>query len=238
MFLESFRHLIEIVALKKQNELNFSRIDSENKRISDLEERRKKSQIQNENLKIEDKNLKLTEMQNQIEDLQARLNKLTAQLGMATTAAQETAFKNQIHTTQTEIDKLEEIYFGNLEKSEEYNNTIKENNDFFQGSLSTLEEIKTEVKKAVQLEDDIISNRNKRIDALLEICHPSMKSLYLELEKKFKPKSPVSFLIDKKCNACHMALDSVMRSSLEEGRSLECCPNCSRLIIPETAKIY
>ena len=238
MFLESFRHLIEIIALKKQNDQNISTIASENKRISDLEERRKKSQIDNENLKLEDKNLKLTELQNQIEDLQARLNKLTTQLGMATTVTQESAFKNQIQTTQSQRDQLEEIYFGNLEKSDEINNTIKENNDFFQGSLSTLEEIRIEVQKVIENENEIITNRNNRIEALFELCHPSMKSLYLDLEKKFKPKSPVSFLIDKKCNACHMALDSVLRSSLEEGRSLECCPNCSRLVIPETAKIY
>ncbi len=238
MFLESFRHLIEIEALKKQNQQNLETVASENKRISDLDERRKKSQTQNEELKIEDKNLKLTDMQNQIEDLQARLNKLTSQLTQATTVAQETAFKNQIQTTQSEIDKLEEIYFENLEKSEEINNSIKENNEFFKGSLTTLDDIKKEVAAVVLNEENIIANRNKRIDALTENLHPSMKSLYNDLVKKFKPKSPVSYLIDKKCTSCHMAVDAIMKSSLEEGRSLECCPNCSRLLIPETAKIY
>lgn len=238
MFLESFRHLIEIEALKKQNQQNAETIASENKRISDLEERRKKSQSQNEELKIEEKNLKLTDMQNQIEDLQARLNKLTSQLSMATTVTQETAFKNRIQTTQSEIDKLEEIYFGNLEKSEEINNTIKENNEFFKGSLATLEDIKREVAGVIANEESIIANRNKRVDALMELLPPSMKSLYIDLIKKFKPKSPVSYLIDKKCTSCHMAVDSTMKSSLEEGRSLECCPNCSRLLIPETAKTY
>jgi predicted nucleic acid-binding Zn-ribbon protein len=238
MFLESFRHLIEIEALKKQNQQNAATIANENKRISDLEERRKKSQLQNENLKIEGQSLKLIEMQNQIEDLQLRLNKLTAQLGMATTMAQETAFKNQIQTTHTEIEKLEMTYFENLETSEAISNTIKENNEFFKGSLTTLEEIRTEVDKTAASEEAIITNRNKRIASLMDLCHPSLKSLYLDLEKKFKPKSPVSYLIDKKCSACFITVDSIMKTSLEEGRTLEFCPNCSRLLIPETAKIY
>jgi predicted nucleic acid-binding Zn-ribbon protein len=238
MFLESFRHLIEIEALKKQNQQNFDRITSENKRISDLEERRKKSQSQNEDLKIEEKNLKLLESQNQIEDLQGRLNKLTAQLAMATTLPQETAFKNQIQTIETEIEKLEELYFEKLEKSEEILTAIKENNDFFHGSLSTLAEIKSEVEKAVASEEVIIANRTKRIDALVGQCRPDFIKIYLDLEIKFKPKNCVSYLVDKKCTACHMMTDSTLRSSLEEGRSLECCPNCSRLLIPETAKIY
>ncbi|MBC7715085.1 MAG: hypothetical protein H7177_17195 [Rhizobacter sp.] len=230
--------MIEIEALKKQNQQNADTISSENKRISDLEERRKKSQSQNEILKIEEKNLKLTDSQNQIEDLQGRLTKLTSQLAMATTLPQETAFKNQIQTIQSEIEKLEESYFENLEKSEEIQNTIKENNDFFNGSLITLEEIKTEVAKVIATEEVIIANRIKRIDALMDLCNPSMKSVYLDLEKKFKPKSCVAYLIDKKCSACHMATDATLRSTLEEGRGLECCPNCSRLLIPETAKIY
>ncbi|MBC7426983.1 MAG: hypothetical protein H7336_00135 [Bacteriovorax sp.] len=238
MFLESFRHLIEIEALKKQNQQNADVIASENKRISDLEERRKKSQTQNENFKIDEKNLKLTDSQNQIEDLQGRLTKLTAQLAMATTLPQETAFKNQIQTIQNEIEKLEKTYFENLEKSEKILNTIKENNDFFAGSLATLDDIKNEVAKTVAGEEVIIANRTKRIDALMDLCHPSMKSLYLDMEKRFKPKSCVAYLIDKKCSACHMATDATLKSTLEEGRGLECCPNCSRLLIPETAKIY
>jgi predicted nucleic acid-binding Zn-ribbon protein len=62
--------------------------------------------------------------------------------------------------------------------------------------------------------------------------------MYREVELKFKNKSPVSFLIDKKCSECHMLADSMLKTSLEEGRSLEFCPSCGRMLIPETAKIY
>lgn len=238
MFLDSFRHLIEIEALKKENITNLARIASENKRISDLEERRKKTLVLNENLALEEKSLKLTESQNQIEDLQQRLSKLTSQLSLAVTEKEQIAFENQIKLVKDEIEKLEILYFEKLEKSEEYLALIQENIEFMKGSVNTLEDIKKEVKENIAKEEVIIENRKKRIDSLTELCHPSLKTLYLDLEKRFAPKSPVSFLIDKKCTACHMQVDAVLAHSLDEGRTLETCPSCSRLLIPETARIY
>jgi predicted nucleic acid-binding Zn-ribbon protein len=238
MFMDSFRHLIEIVALKKENLTNLGRIASENKRISDLEERRKKTLILNENLALEEKKLKLTESQNQIEDLQLRFSKLTSQLSLAITEKEQIAFENQIKIVKNEIENLEILYFENLEKSEEYLQLIQENNEFMKGSIDTLEEIKKEVKENISKEEVIIENRKKRIDSLTDLCEPSLKSLYLDLEKRFAPKAAVSFLIDRKCTACHMLVDTVLSHSLDEGRSLETCPSCSRLLIPDTARLY
>ena len=110
MFLESFRHLIEIEALKEQNLKNSLQIASENKRISDLEERRKKLLLQNENLKIDEKNLKLSESQNKIDDLQIRLNKLNSQLSLSVTEKEQIAFENQIKIIKEEIAKILEFY--------------------------------------------------------------------------------------------------------------------------------
>ena len=239
MFLESFRHLIEIEALKRENQQNLERISSENKRISDLEQRRSKTLLQNEDLRLEEKNLKLEESQYQIEDWQLRLNKLTSQLSMAATEKEQLAFESQITNVKKDIESNEALYFEKLEKSEEIQTQIKENEEFMKGSLTTLESIKEEVKENIAKEQTIIDNRNKRIDSLTDLCHPSLKSLYLELEKKFSPKSrPVAYLIDKKCNACHMLTDSMLKSSLDEGRAIETCPNCGRLLIPETARVF
>lgn len=239
MFLESFRHLIEIEALKEQNLKNSLQIASENKRIYDLEERRKKLQAQSENLKLDEKNLKLTESQNQIDDLQIRLNKLSSQLSLSVTEKEQIAFENQIKITKEEIEKLENHYFEKLEESENILNQIIENNEFIKGSLATLEEIKKEVMANILIEENHMKNRDVRINSLLDLCHPGFRSYYSELDKKFRPKStPVSYLISKNCSACHMSVDSALKSSIDEGRSFEACPNCSRLLIPETAKIY
>ncbi|MDD4976667.1 MAG: hypothetical protein PHY93_20095 [Bacteriovorax sp.] len=238
MFLESFRHLIEIEALKKQNQQNLMQISSENKRISDLDERRAKTRTQIENLILEEKNLNLSDTQQQIDVLQVRFKKLNSQLALAVTEKEQIAFENQIKLVKNEMDHLEALYFNNLEKSESIQKDISNNNEFLEGSLESLEIIKTEVANNISAEQKIIEDRNLRIQSLTERLQPSLKNLYLETEKKFKPKRPVSYLIDKKCSECHMLADTMLKNSLEEGRSIEFCPSCGRLLIPETAKIY
>jgi predicted nucleic acid-binding Zn-ribbon protein len=238
MFLPSFRHLIEIEALKKQNLQNLLQISSENKRISDLVERRSKTQSQIEQLQIDVKNLKLPETQQQIDVLQVRFTKLNSQLALAVTEKEQVAFEGQIKLVKAEIDSLEELYFNHLELSENIQIEIKNNNEFLVGSLDSLALIKSESEKNILVEQTAIDNRNLRITSLVDLLHPSLKDLYLVSEKKFAPKRPVSYLIDKKCSECHMMTDSILKNSLEEGRSIENCPSCGRLLIPETAKIY
>jgi predicted nucleic acid-binding Zn-ribbon protein len=228
MFLPSFRHLIEIEALKKQNQQNLMQISSENKRISDLDERRAKTRSQIDNLILEEKNLNLSD----------RFTKLNSQLALAVTEKEQIAFENQIKIVKKEMDDLEVLYFSNLEKSEAIQQELLNYNEFLAGSLESLAIIKTEVANNISAEQKIIENRNLRIESLTELLQPSLKSLYLETEKKFTPKRPVSYLIDKKCSECHMQADNMLKNSLEEGRSIEFCPSCGRLLIPETAKIY
>ena len=238
MFLPSFRHLIEIEALKKLNQQNLTQISSENKRISDLVERRGKTSLLIDQLKLEEKNLNLPSTQLQIDVLQARLTKLNSQLALAVTEKEQLAFEAQIKLVKAEMNSLEEQYFNNLELSENLLIEIKNNQEFFNGSLETLALIKNESEKNILIEQTAIDNRNQRINSLIEQLHPGLKDLYLVSEKKFNPKRPVSYLIDKKCSECHMLTDSNLKNSLEEGRSIENCPSCGRLLIPETAKIY
>ena len=238
MFLESFRHLIEIEALKKQNLQNLQQISSENKRISDLEERRTKTAQQIDSILLEEKSFKLSDTQQLIDVAQTRLTKLNSQLALAVTEKEQIAFENQIKLIKNEIEALETFYFNNLEKSELIQEEIKTYQEFLKGSLESLEIIKKEAEKNIFIEQNIIDNRILRINSLTDLVHPSVKSLYLELEKTMKPKRPVSYLIDKKCSECHMQVDSMLKNSLEEGRSIEICPTCSRMLIPETAKIY
>ena len=238
MFLESFRHLIEIVALKKQNQQNLLQIASENKRISDLEERRNKTILRLEELATEEKNLNLNEILLSTEVLQQRLTKLHSQLSLSVTEKEQKAFEDQILIVKSEKDKIENNYFLSLEKSEEMAQESADCQQFLQGSEKTLLQIKEEVQKHIKAEEVIINNRNLRIQSLLDLCQPSLKKMYIEVELRFKNKSPVSFLIEKKCSECHMIADSQLKISLEEGRSLEFCPSCGRLLIPETAKIY
>ncbi|MFA6236924.1 MAG: hypothetical protein WC635_06310 [Bacteriovorax sp.] len=238
MFLPSFRHLIEIEALKKQNMQNLVHVSGENKRISDLVERRKLTNLQIESLQEEEKKLNLPEHLNTLGVAEKRLKKLESQLALSVTEKEQIAFENQIKLIKNEIQTIETLYFENLERSEAIEHEIATKKEFLDGSARTLEEIKQEVDSNIAAEQKIIDNRNLRVRALEDTLHPSLRSLYSELEQKFYPKRPVSFLLDKKCSECHMQTDSILKNSLEEGRSIEICPSCGRLLIPETAKIY
>lgn len=238
MFLPSFRHLIEIEALKKQNQQNLMQISSENKRISDLVERREKTRVQIEELYQREKNLLLAETLENLAVLELRLKKLNSQLSLSVTEKEQTAFDHQILLIKTEIQKIESEYFLNLEKSETILGDIEDKKSFLDGSQKSLDEIRADVEKNILVEQTSIDNRTLRLNALVDMLHPALRSQYLEISTKFKLKSPVSFLIDKKCSECHMQADATLKSSLEEGRSFEFCPSCGRLLIPETSKIY
>ncbi len=238
MFLPSFRHLIEIEALKTQNQNDFQKISNENKRISDLEALREKREQQIKILDEEVRALKLTEKQLVIEGNQQKISRMKSQMDMVTSEKEQHALEGQINLLQKETDQLEENYFAALERSEAIDEEKKDARTFLEGSLKTLDEIRLDVENENKKYQTQIDNRTLRFRALEEELDPKFKSFYFDLEKKFKTNRPVAYLIDKKCSQCHMMVDSMFKASLEEGRSFETCPNCGRLLIPETAKIY
>lgn len=238
MFLESFRHLIEIEALKRENQVNHLHISSENKRISDLDNRRHKSELLIETHKETLKAFELIKKQNGIEIQSTRLEKLKQQLNLSVTEKEENAFKSQIAHLEIELSEAENIYFEALEKSEVIEAEIEDLKTFLTGSLNTKNELIKEVSEIIAQEEKIILNRTLRINSLLEQCHSQLTSQYLEVEKRFSPKNAISYISEKKCTACFMQIDSILRQSIEEGRSIEYCPHCSRLLIPENAKNF
>lgn len=238
MFLASFRHLIEIEALKTQNQNDAGNISTENKRISDLGALQDKKTAQIKFLEEEARNLKLTDKQLQIETLQQKIKKMKSQMDLVTSEKEQHALESQLTLLQSELDSLEENYFISLERMEVIEEEKKDCLTFLEGSKKTVVEIEKDVAVEVKKYQERIDGRNARIHSLEEELHPGFRSFYLDLEKKFKPKSPVAYLIDKKCTNCHMQVDSIFKASIEEGRSFETCPNCGRLLIPETAKIY
>ena len=238
MFLESFRHLIEIEALKGKIEIEENKIASENKRISDLLALREKKNNEISELDQTLRELKLTEQQLTIDSTIIKLNRMTSQLTQVSTEKEQVTLENQIKNLKLEVATLEEKYFSGLEESEKIESEISDRKEFMKGSLETIKEIEAEIAIETKAFKTVIENYQKRVDSLMDLLHPSLKSLYLEVEKKYKKGRPVAYLIDKKCSQCHMLMDSMLKLSLEEGRSLECCPSCSRLLIPETAKIY
>ena len=239
MYLESFRHLIEVEALKAQNQNELGLIAKENKRISDLEGLRTTKIQELAALEQNLRSLKLTEKQLEIETLNAKLMRMKSQMDLVTSQKEQQALEGQIALLEKQLQVLEENYFLNLERSEEIEQEKKDHNQFLGGSLATINSISSEVEITVKRHQEKIHHNNLRIHSLYEQIDKSLTGLYQSIEKKFPPPlRPVAYLIDKKCSQCHMLQDSMLKLSLEEGRSIETCQTCGRLLIPETAKIY
>lgn len=238
MYLESFRHLIEIEALKKANINNLSEIEAEKKRISALVQKKSTFTEEITQFKQDILALRLKEIEGLAENQRNQIKKLNGQLLMIKTLKEQTAIEDQIKDHENKANLLEEEYFLNLEKSEELLLKIEGHQNFLLGVETTLKEIEDEVNIKVTSEEKIINERLLRINSLLDQCRDDVKTFYFAVEKQLSPKKHTSFLINKKCGECHMQTDSSLKNNLEAGISLEVCPHCGRFLIPETSRIY
>jgi predicted nucleic acid-binding Zn-ribbon protein len=206
---------------------------SEVKRITDLDTQQNKLQariieLQNEEHALHIKNLELT-----ISSEEQSLTHLTLQLDNVKNDKELTATNHQLQTVKASLALNEEKFFLALDRIDKIHEEIKDSKQFLQGSVTTREEISKDVELASADAKEKIFYLNARITSLLEQCNKSARDLYLSSEK-----TGVAFILEKTCSKCHMQVSSVLKSSIEEGRSLECCPSCGRFLIPETAKIY
>jgi predicted nucleic acid-binding Zn-ribbon protein len=233
MYLESFRHLIEIESLKTRIREHNAILASEVKRITDLDTQRNKLQARITELQSEEQALHLKNLELTISTEEQSLGHLTTQLDNVKNDKELAATTHQIQTIKNSLALHEETYFAALDRTDKIHEELKDCKQFLAGSVDTREEISKDVEAAKTEETEKIFYLNARIASLLEQCNKSARDLYLSSEK-----TGVAFILDKTCSKCHMQVSSILKSSIEEGRSLDCCPSCGRFLIPETAKIY
>lgn len=238
MYIESFRQIIEIESLKAENQKNTQNIESEKKRTLKLLEQKQKAKEDLERLTAELHELPLKNTLALIDKSKLALQKLQQQENLAKDQKEALAFAKQIEAKKIEVSDLEVLGLELLEREDFLECEIKRLKEFSTGLESSSQIIGAETDELIEKEKSIINARLQRVSALLDQCRLDFKNTYLALEKKFYPKSPVSFLIDRKCQSCFIQVDSILKSSLEEGRTIETCPHCSRLLIPETVKIF
>jgi predicted nucleic acid-binding Zn-ribbon protein len=233
MYLESYRHLIEIESLKTKIREYNATVAGELKRITDLDAQRIKLQKRIEELLTEEHTLHVKTLELTIAGEEKTLAHLNSQLDMVKNDRELQATTHQIETVKKSLASNEEKYFENLDRSEKIHTEIKDAKSFIDGATMTMEEIKKEVEMAKKEAEEKIFYLNARIISLLEQCHKSARDLYQSSEK-----AGVAFIHERACSKCHLQVSSILKSSVEEGRALECCPSCGRFLIPETAKIY
>ena len=233
MYLESFRNIIEIESLKSKIREYDAILSGELKRITDLDALRQRHLNRIEELSKVENELHLKTLELTIASEESRLIRLSEQMDLVKNDKELAAITHQLQTLKESMARNEEKYFENLEISENLHQEVKDAKQFLTGSIDTKEEIIKEVESVKSDVNEKIFYLNARINSLLEQCNKSARDLYLSSEK-----TGVAFINGKVCSKCHMQISSVMKTTVEEGRNLECCPHCGRFLIPETAKIY
>lgn len=238
MYKNDFRNLIEIESLKQRNNLQSLEISAELARINHLNQQLQNAIEETKKAQLEITHLKLTSQLLVIQELETRLLKSKNQLKNSSTEKEQFALESQIKTTEHELSIKENIYLNDLEKNDLLQILINEKNQFIAGISKSIVEITNEVEINKKKLQNIIDQNNLRIKSLKEGLIPNLKNLYEEIEKNLKSKKAISYLIQKKCTECHIQVDTQLSMAIEECRTFETCPACSRFLIPESAKNF
>ncbi|MGI6588833.1 MAG: zinc ribbon domain-containing protein [Peptococcia bacterium] len=131
---------------------------------------------------------------------------------------------------ESQGQETEEKYWDFLKKIEEYKQqknqyqeTIKIWQKEFAEGLTQYQKMKAE------LDLKLAEIKNKQ-EEVVEQLLPEVKKLYLEAEKRY-PLSFVAKLHQGSCLGCHISVSSVSERRVKEGKVLQHCDNCGRILI-------
>ena len=132
-------------------------------------------------------------------------------------------------------EEIEGIILVTIEAIDGLQKKIAETNQFLDGVQQSITEIEEEVKLAVAHEEKEISILSSRLTNLENLLDPKTKSLFRDLNIRFKYKYPLSIVGRNVCSQCHFNVERNLQSIVEKGATIEQCPNCSRILCPSAA---
>lgn len=238
--MEHFKNLIEIQSLMKKISTHNENIKSHENRVLFVEATRKKRSDARDNL-LNDKENIVKETNLLEKELYAKekdLNRANENLTKASNQTQMEALEKEISIFSPAIDEIQEKILSNLENLENLEIEIQTADEFLKGSLETIAELKNEVQSDVELENKEIKNYQSRIDSLLSLLEHNHRDFFEQTLKNIKDDQVVSFLNGRICSRCRYEASSTQVTEIENGRSLEVCNNCSRILIPKTINSF
>ncbi len=231
MIEESFQNLLEINSLfLKIHDLELAS-KAELKRISAIESAESQKMAALEAKKDQLKAIHLKEKELEISKIVDLINRHKTQLNLITTQKELDSLTHEIENNSKILIKLEAEYFQNLEHSEILHLEIKDFESFLEGIKITKKEIEAEVNEKTTTGKKEIENFQKRVDALIDTCDKSVKSIFSDFVYKKKITDPIAFINNKNCSRCKINLDAATIQSVEHKKSIEICPNCNRILL-------
>jgi predicted nucleic acid-binding Zn-ribbon protein len=234
MSVQDFSSLVQAQSLDIKVHDHLQNIESHKNRITHINKQREIKKTELLRLETVQNELKSSISKNEKElfKIESELDKAKSHLADATSQQQVDALEKEISTLSPRAENLEENILEELDKQESNLSEQEICKKFLDGSVETIAEVEVEVTKDCDIEYKEIEKYQERIDLLLENCPENYKSLYINLNKKYKYNSPVSFVSNSHCNSCKLAITGVQKSTIEAGNSIELCAGCGRILAP------
>ena len=238
MNLNDFQNIIEIQSIENKTNKCSNEIQSEEKRIIDLERQR----LEKSNLLVE-KNESLDKLQKSHSDLEKELyevdkkiNKSNENIHLVKSETQAKAIEKELDLLNPKKDELENNVLEILDQVDVIEQEICDIESFLKGSKNTLTNINNEVLIKISEQKQIIKSYSSRLSELTADLQPDIAITLEKLNKRYKIKQFISLVENSVCNVCKFHIERHLQSLVENASTLEHCPNCTRILIPTAAR--
>jgi predicted nucleic acid-binding Zn-ribbon protein len=236
---ENYRILKEINSLNNSVLSLEKVIKNELNRISKIEEMRKKRSTLKEssNLTLKELRQKLSKIEERIAYFDNLINKGKVQLNQVFSENEVSALSSQIENAQNEMDEFEMQGLEIIEKMDKASDEIKNCTTFLEGSLETISEIEAEINESNHDVYKEIKTKKNRKEILFDQLPPGVSKKLTYLIDKGLSLAPLSQITDHNCcEMCGYLVPMAILSAVEKQSKFMCCPNCERILIPQSSK--
>lgn len=173
----------------------------------------------------------LADEEKELFNMESNLKKAQAAEGAATNQNQLDAATKTIQTLTPRIEESELLILDQLEKIEELDKKIADDQKFLNGFNTTRTDIAAEVQKVSSEKQEEIKRLESSIDQLLSEIPTVDRELVLLSRKKFRFKQPLAKVMNGNCAVCGAMIDRMTQSQLAKFISIELCPGCGRMLM-------
>lgn len=131
---------------------------------------------------------------------------------------------------EEEITNNENRYMEVLHEIENLKAKQKQVEEIIKSLKKEYNEGVKEYKKTVSQIDVRLAELTLKREEIEERLSPEALRLYRETEKRF-PRNAVAKIKGGTCSGCHISIPSVLVLRIKEGKTLQRCDNCGRIII-------
>jgi predicted nucleic acid-binding Zn-ribbon protein len=219
----------QILALNNSNQQELRRIE----KVQQLTVQRQHELEQlNFNLSAcsEQQNSSETELNQKI----SQKDKLKRNMNLAVNPEQVNALTNELNDLEFKIEALESKLMSLLEEEDKLKDDINQTQSFLNGVTKTIDELKLEVNKKTQENNQQIENINQRLGLLKAQLPEQFQKMISELEKKGRAQQGhfVTKLNQLTCQTCGLNVSRTDSDLIERCLQIVYCQGCKKVILP------